>query len=63
MTRLAWLTQPAVEATASAVLTSVGKLTYLRSLDAHTLDLSSDLPAELAPVPGDGGPAGPRCRR
>jgi hypothetical protein len=45
MTRLAWLTRPAVEATASAVLTSVGKLAYLRSLDAHTLDLSV-LPAE-----------------
>ena len=45
MTRLAWLTRPAVEATASAVLTSVGKLTYLRNLDGHTLDLSM-LPAE-----------------
>ena len=40
MTRLAWLTRPAVEATASAVLTWVGKLSYLRNLDAHTLDLS-----------------------
>jgi hypothetical protein len=45
MTRLAWLTKPAVEATASAVLTSVGKLAYLRNLDAHALDLSM-LPAE-----------------
>ncbi len=45
MTRLAWLIRPAVEATASAVLTSVGKLTYLRNLDAHTMDLSM-LPAE-----------------
>jgi len=45
MTRLAWLTRPAVEATASAVLTSVGKLAYLRNLDAHALDLSM-LPAE-----------------
>ena len=45
MTRLAWLTKPAVEATASAVLTAVGKLTYLRNLDAHTMDLSI-LPAE-----------------
>ena len=45
MTRLAWLTNPAVEATASAVLTSVGKLIYLRNLDAHTMDLSM-LPAE-----------------
>ena len=45
MTRLAWLTKPAVEATASAVLTSVGKLIYLRNLDAHTMDLSM-LPAE-----------------
>lgn len=45
MTRLAWLTRPSVEATASAVLTSVRKLAYLRSMDAHTLDLSA-LPAE-----------------
>jgi Domain of unknown function (DUF4158) len=45
MTRLAWLTRPAVEATASAVLAAVGKLTCLRNLDAHTLDLSM-LPAE-----------------
>ena len=45
MTRLAWLSKPAVEATASAVLTSVGKLAFLRSMDAHTLDLSV-LPAE-----------------
>jgi hypothetical protein len=45
MTRLAWLTRPAAEATASAVLTSVRKLAYLRSMDAHTLDLSM-LPAE-----------------
>ncbi len=61
MTRLAWLSKPAVEATASAVLTSVGKLAFLRSMDAHTLDLSV-LPAErrrfLATWAG-----GPRCRR
>jgi hypothetical protein len=45
MTRLTWLTRPAVEATASAVLTSVRKLAYLRGMDAHALDLSV-LPAE-----------------
>jgi TnpA family transposase len=40
MSRLAWLTIPAVEATASAVKTSIEKLTWLRSMDAHLLDLS-----------------------
>jgi hypothetical protein len=45
MTRLTWLTRPAVEATASAVLASVEKLAYLRNMDAHTLDLSM-LPTE-----------------
>jgi hypothetical protein len=55
MTRLAWLTKPAVEATASAVLTSVGKLAYLRNLDAH--DGPVDAAGRAAPVPGDGGPA------
>jgi Domain of unknown function (DUF4158) len=40
MTRLAWLTAAAVEATASAVRTSIEKLTRLRNMDAHLLDLS-----------------------
>ena len=40
MSRLAWLTIPAVDATASAVKTSIEKLTWLRSMDAHLLDLS-----------------------
>ena len=44
MTRLAWLTTPAVEA-AAAVRTSIEKLVYLRVMDAHRLDLSM-LPAE-----------------
>jgi hypothetical protein len=39
VTRLAWLT-PAVDATAAAVKTAIEKLTYLRNMDAHTLDLS-----------------------
>ena len=34
------LTTPAVEATASAVKTSIEKLTWLRNMDAHLLDLS-----------------------
>ena len=45
MTRLAWLTTPAVDATAAAVKTSIEKLVYLRGMDAHRLDLSM-LPAE-----------------
>jgi hypothetical protein len=45
MTRLAWLTTPAVDATAAAVKTSIEKLVYLRGVDAHRLDLSM-LPAE-----------------
>jgi len=45
MTRLAWLTRPAVEATAKAVKTSIEKLLHLRKMDAHTLDLSM-LPTE-----------------
>jgi hypothetical protein len=45
MTRLAWLTRPAVEATAKAVKTSIEKLLHLRKMNAHTLDLSM-LPAE-----------------
>ncbi len=40
MTRLAWLTTAAVEATASAVKTSIEKLAWLRNMDAHHLDLS-----------------------
>ncbi|MFF4621809.1 Tn3 family transposase [Nonomuraea jabiensis] len=45
MTRLAWLTTPAVEATPAAVKGSIDKLQYLRGLDAHRLDLSM-LPTE-----------------
>ena len=40
MTRLAWLTTGAVEATANVVKTSIEKLVWLRSMDAHLLDLS-----------------------
>ena len=40
MARLAWLIKPAVEATASAVKTSIEKLEFLRAMDAHLLDLS-----------------------
>jgi hypothetical protein len=40
MTRLAWLTAPAVEATAAAVKTAIEKLKFLRAMDAHVLDLS-----------------------
>ena len=40
MTRLAWLTTGAAEATASAVKTSIEKLAWLRNMDAHLLDLS-----------------------
>ena len=40
MSRLAWLSIPAVDATASAVKTSIEKLTWLRSMDAPLLDLS-----------------------
>src|SRR5205809_955831 len=44
-TRLAWLSKSPTEASAAAVKAEVGKLLYLRGLDAHTLDLSV-LPAE-----------------
>jgi hypothetical protein len=40
MSRLRWLTTPAVDATASAVKTSIEKLMWLRSMGAHLLDLS-----------------------
>jgi len=55
VTRLAWLTTPAVDATAAAVKTAIEKLTYLRNMDAHTLDLSM-LPTERRPVPGHSRP-------
>ena len=45
MTRLAWLTTPAVEATSAAVKMAIEKLLFLRGLDAHHLDLSM-LPRE-----------------
>jgi hypothetical protein len=35
MSRLRWLTIPAVDATASAVKTSIEKLMWLRSMGAH----------------------------
>lgn len=44
-TRLAWLGKGPTEASAVAVKAELGKLLYLRGLDAHTLDLSV-LPAE-----------------
>jgi Domain of unknown function (DUF4158) len=40
MTRLAWLTASAVEATAASVKTAIEKLKFLRAMDAHVLDLS-----------------------
>lgn len=40
MTRLAWLTRSAVEATASSVKAALEKLMFLRAMDAHVLDLS-----------------------
>jgi len=45
LTRLTWLTTPAVEATSAAVKTAIGKLLFLRRMDAHHLDLSM-LPRE-----------------
>jgi Domain of unknown function (DUF4158) len=44
-TRLAWLGLGPTQASPAAVKAELEKLTYLRTLDAHTLDLSS-LPAE-----------------
>ncbi|MGI5489623.1 DUF4158 domain-containing protein [Microtetraspora malaysiensis] len=41
MTRLAWLIKPAVDATAATVKAAIDKLTYLRGMDAHLLDLSA----------------------
>jgi hypothetical protein len=40
MTRLEWLNSPAKDASASAVKTSIEKLTWFRNIDAHLLDLS-----------------------
>ncbi|WP_338324647.1 DUF4158 domain-containing protein [Nonomuraea polychroma] len=37
MTRLAWLIKAATDAGSTSVKTSIDKLTYLRSMDAHTL--------------------------
>ena len=45
MTRLTWLTTPAVEATSAAVKMAIEKLLFLRGMDAHHLDLSM-LPRE-----------------
>jgi hypothetical protein len=38
--RLEWLNSPARDASASAVKTSIEKLTWFRNIDAHQLDLS-----------------------
>lgn len=40
MTRLAWLTTPAVDATPMAIKQAIDKLMWVRAMDAHTLDLS-----------------------
>jgi TnpA family transposase len=40
MTRLTWLTTPAVEASSTAVKAAIDKLTWVRAMDGHTLDLS-----------------------
>nr|WP_243715358.1 Tn3 family transposase [Micromonospora sp. KC207] len=40
MTRLAWLTTPAVDATPAAIKQAIDKLMWVRAMDAHTLDLS-----------------------
>jgi hypothetical protein len=45
MTRLTWLTTPAVEATSAAVKMAIEKLLFLRGMDAHHLD-NSMLPRE-----------------
>jgi hypothetical protein len=45
MTRLTWLTTPAVEAISAAVKMAIEKLLFLRGMDAHHLDLSM-LPRE-----------------
>jgi TnpA family transposase len=45
MTRLAWLTKPPTDPTASGVRAELEKLAFLRGLDAHRLDVSM-LPAE-----------------
>jgi Domain of unknown function (DUF4158) len=45
MTRLTWLTTPAVEATSAAVKMAIEKLLFLRGMDAHHMDLSM-LPRE-----------------
>lgn len=45
VTRLAWLTTSAVEATAAAVKLAIEKLLFLRGMDAHLLDVSM-LPRE-----------------
>lgn len=44
-TRLKWLTTPPVSDSPEAIKAEIGKLGFLRSMDAHTLDLSM-LPAE-----------------
>jgi TnpA family transposase len=40
MTRLEWLVSPARDASATSVKTSIDKLTWLRAIDAHQMDVS-----------------------
>ena len=40
LTRLTWLTTPAVEASSTAVKAAIDKPTWVRAMDGHTLDLS-----------------------
>jgi hypothetical protein len=40
MARLTWLTKPAVDATATSIKTSIEKLTWVRAMDGHLIDLS-----------------------
>lgn len=62
-TRPEWLNSPARDASAAAVKTSIEKLTWFRSIDAHLLDLSM-LPNErrrfLATVAGPSAAWGPQ---
>ncbi|MFI7154427.1 hypothetical protein ACIBO2_56755 [Nonomuraea sp. NPDC050022] len=40
MTRLEWLVSPARDASATSVKTTIDKLTWLRAIDAHQMDVS-----------------------
>ncbi|MEV0163851.1 hypothetical protein [Nonomuraea fuscirosea] len=39
MTRLEWLVSPARDASATSVKTTIDKLTWLRAIDAHQMDV------------------------